>query len=479
MSQTGRMTLAEVASRLVVGLEGPEPAAREWAWLTTYQPAGVILFSRNVQDAGQVRRLCAGLRQAVPHLEIMVDHEGGPISHLTAAAGQPPSPWTLGALDDPDLTRRVHAATGHMLGDLGLTCVLGPCADVMTQARNPILGVRAFGGDQDLVARHVEAAVRGLGQADLAACLKHWPGHGASATDSHHEPARTDASHDQPFASGLRSGARAVMVGHLQTSAEDLPATLDAQKLERWRSQFAEWSGHEIQLWADDVTMGSLRPAMAQLGVEPPDDQSTGLVEPADLTWDWLRVLAEAGCDRLLIRGIPWQVLPLEESQSGGPPEGGPLMEDQAPSAVPPDIYSEVRSLWRDANLAAFVESCSSVLWLDFTATDRWDLAAGDQAAARWRFARQLAQRFRHVARGTSPEELTSTVPHDRLLVTSHRPLDRTLVERWIQPGRLASTGLAWAWGHPSLAADLLQCLDSCWIVRQCHEMDWGIFDSR
>jgi beta-N-acetylhexosaminidase len=148
-----------LARHLVVGLAGAELSDAERGWLAHYQPAGVILFSRNCFTYSQLSSLCVDLRELVPGLEIMADHEGGPVSQLARAVGRPPVPWALGVLDDVGLTARVHAETGRRLQAAGITRILAPVVDVLTVAENPVIGARAFGARESLVTRHTVAAV--------------------------------------------------------------------------------------------------------------------------------------------------------------------------------------------------------------------------------------------------------------------------------------------------------------------------------
>ncbi|MFN2369607.1 MAG: glycoside hydrolase family 3 N-terminal domain-containing protein, partial [Candidatus Krumholzibacteriia bacterium] len=269
----------DLAARLVVGLAGPGLHPAEVAWLVRHRPAGVILFGRNVTGADQLAALAAALRVAVPGLEIGADHEGGPVAVLAAAVGRPPAAATLGLLDDPDLTRRVHAATGRRLAACGIDRVFAPVADVLTEPRNPVIGVRAFGADCDLVARHVAAAVVGLTDGGVACCLKHWPGHGGTVADSHLEAAVLGAPPPEaPFAAGLAAGAGAAMVAHvLPPGGGGLPASLDPAQAAALRALAPD---RTLVLYADDVTMGALRAPLAAAGVAGP--AAAGLADPAD-----------------------------------------------------------------------------------------------------------------------------------------------------------------------------------------------------
>ncbi|HSK97004.1 MAG TPA: glycoside hydrolase family 3 N-terminal domain-containing protein [Euzebyales bacterium] len=204
--------------------------------------AGVVLFGGNVGDAGQVTRLCARLRQARDDLIVAIDEEGGDVTRLAHATGSPyPGNAALGAADDTTLTRRVYAALGAELSRSGVTLDLAPSVDVNTAADNPVIGTRAFGSDAQLVTRHSIAAVAGLHDAGVAACVKHFPGHGATRDDSHLGLPTVDVPLDvlrtrdlQPFAATIAAGVRSVMTAHVRVPelTGRLPATLSPAALQ-------------------------------------------------------------------------------------------------------------------------------------------------------------------------------------------------------------------------------------------------------
>lgn len=465
-----RVAGTALADSLVVGLAGPEPTAREWAWLARHRPAGVILFGRNVTGPAQAASLCDRLKVVVPGLQIMVDHEGGPVAQMAAAAGRPPAAWALGALDDVDLTREVCLETGARLAALGVTRVLGPVADVLEHARNPVIGARAFGASSALCARHVAAAVRGYRDAGLLVCVKHWPGHGGTATDSHLSLEEQMVSGcREPFLAGLAAGADAVMVGHLPValSSRGAPrlATLDAEYLAATRVGLTA-GGVAPLLVADDITMGALRAPMRELGVPAPDVLDAGLVEPGLLPRDWLLRLIEAGCGLLLIRGIPWQALP-EGSLVGEAPLPSPPPLPWGPDNVglvsEPATWRAARArLWARA-AAGWADGSAELGWLDFTTGDRW--GAADQRSGE-AFTTKLQGLFASVRRlAAGPGDRRTSV---RLLVTSHRPLPVEALAELSTPSR----GVAVAMGHPSLAADLTSFLGEGWQVGQVYDCD-------
>lgn len=204
--------------------------------------AGVVLFGGNVADADQVTRLCGQLRQARDDLVVAIDEEGGDVTRLAdAAASSSPGNAALGAADDTALTRRVFRALGSDLARIGITLDLAPSVDVNTSPDNPVIGTRAFGSDPDLVARHSVAAVAGLHDAGVAACVKHFPGHGATHEDSHLDLPVVDVTLDvlrardlRPFAATIAAGVRSVMTAHVRVPelTGDRPATLSAAALQ-------------------------------------------------------------------------------------------------------------------------------------------------------------------------------------------------------------------------------------------------------
>jgi beta-N-acetylhexosaminidase len=210
-----------------VGLEPPD-----WVLRRAEQGlGGVILFARNVDSPDQLRRLSDRLHDARSELVIGIDEEGGDVTRLEARTGSSyPGNCALGAVDDPALTREVAAAIGADLARAGIDLDLAPVVDVNTNPENPIIGVRAFGSDPTLVARHSAAWVEGVQTAGVAACAKHFPGHGDTATDSHLAlPVVTEDPHVRalmPFAAAIESGARAVMSAHIVVPDLDaVPAT--------------------------------------------------------------------------------------------------------------------------------------------------------------------------------------------------------------------------------------------------------------
>jgi beta-N-acetylhexosaminidase len=198
---------------------------------------GVCLFGSNrLESADHTGGVATALHAARPSLLMALDEEGGAVTRLEAATGSSlPGNAALGAVDDVGLTRQVAVALGELLSEVGVDLDLAPCADVNVDAANPVIGVRSFGADPLLVSRHVAAFVEGLQSAGIAACAKHFPGHGATTVDSHLALPRVGVDADvlgwrelAPFQAAIDVGVAAVMTAHLQVPALDPehPATV-------------------------------------------------------------------------------------------------------------------------------------------------------------------------------------------------------------------------------------------------------------
>src|SRR5215471_5469525 len=195
---------------------------------------GVVLFSRNVASPEQVAALTAELHAARPDALVAIDEEGGDVTRMEAATGSSyPGNLALGAAGDVDLTRAVAASLGAELAAAGIDLDLAPVADVNSNPDNPVIGVRSFGADPDLVAAHTAAFVAGLQAAGAGACVKHFPGHGDTSVDSHLDLPVVSGGEAaleialRPFRAAIAAGTSAVMTAHLVVPVlDEAPATL-------------------------------------------------------------------------------------------------------------------------------------------------------------------------------------------------------------------------------------------------------------
>ncbi|MFF0175532.1 glycoside hydrolase family 3 protein [Micromonospora profundi] len=228
--------LSELAAAVLQpGFVGTTPPPWVCRWLGEGL-GSVVLFARNVVDTAQVAALTATLRAERPDVIVAIDEEAGDVTRIESARGSSrPGNFALGAVDDPELTEAVARDLGIELAAAGITLDYAPDADVNSNPENPVIGVRSFGADPRLVARHTAAWVRGLQAGGVAGCAKHFPGHGDTRVDSHHDLPRITADRERldacelaPFRAAIAAGVQAVMTGHLLVPAldEELPATL-------------------------------------------------------------------------------------------------------------------------------------------------------------------------------------------------------------------------------------------------------------
>ncbi|MGI9092297.1 MAG: beta-N-acetylhexosaminidase, partial [Mycobacteriales bacterium] len=196
----------------------------------------VILFGANLRTAADAAAIVRELRATAPDLLVAVDEEGGDVNRLERTVGSSyPGNLALGELNDVAATEQIGGALGDLLAAAGIDLDLAPVADVNSNPDNPVIGSRSFGADPARVAAHTAAYVRGVQSRGVAACAKHFPGHGAAATDSHEELPIVDAPADvlstvdlEPFRAAIAAGARSVMTAHVVYPAWDpgVPATL-------------------------------------------------------------------------------------------------------------------------------------------------------------------------------------------------------------------------------------------------------------
>ncbi len=244
------MTLEQqIGQTFMVGFHGHTPSSDVLDLIEKRQVGGVILFTRNVHDAAQTQALTSSLQahaRAAGHrfpLLIATDQENGLVQRFGAAITPFPGAMALGAAGSAELAREVAKATGQELRALGVNMNLAPVADVNNNPANPVIGARSFGEDPEMVARLVAASVEGYRAAGVIATLKHFPGHGDTATDSHvalpvvpHTLERLERIELLPFRRGIAVGADAILTAHLAlpqvtTDGDTTPATLSADVL--------------------------------------------------------------------------------------------------------------------------------------------------------------------------------------------------------------------------------------------------------
>jgi beta-N-acetylhexosaminidase len=230
------MNLERVASACTLpGFEGP--VVPDWVRRRLSEGlGGVVLYAWNVESPEQLRALTDDLRSERDDLLIAIDEEGGDVTRLEAATGSSyPGNGALGVVDDVDLTKRIATSMGAELAAAGVNLDFAPVADVNTNPLNPVIGIRSFGANGEHVARHVDAFVRGLQRAGVAACAKHFPGHGDTSVDSHLALPVVESIEDvalEPFRAAISAGAHSIMTAHIVVRRlGDSPATMSREIL--------------------------------------------------------------------------------------------------------------------------------------------------------------------------------------------------------------------------------------------------------
>ncbi|MCR8645973.1 glycoside hydrolase family 3 protein [Paenibacillus sp. N1-5-1-14] len=243
MKATHELTLKEkIGQMLMTGFEGLEPDMNIYDLLQNHYIGGIVLFSRNLDHPEQAFALTQRLQRiakaatGIP-LWIGTDQEGGMVVRLRQGIAQLPAAMAMGAARNPELLYEAARGTAEELKLLGINMNFAPVVDINVNPRNPIIDVRAFGDDTELVSDLGIAAMRGFRDGGIVSAIKHFPGHGDTETDSHaelpvvrHSLERLHTVELVPFHRATSAGAEAIMTAHvgipLLTGGVPIPATL-------------------------------------------------------------------------------------------------------------------------------------------------------------------------------------------------------------------------------------------------------------
>jgi beta-N-acetylhexosaminidase len=279
----------QIGRLLIAGFDGAAIPIELRSVAKEFGLGGVILFARNVVEPEQVAELAFEAARLVPDLPLWVsiDQEGGRVARLKAPFTEWPPMATLGRSDDVSLAERFARALAAELKAVGISLDYAPVLDVHTNPKNPVIGDRALAETPETVARLGAAIVRTLQDAGIAACGKHFPGHGDTSADSHHElplvehpPDRLRAIEFVPFKAAIEAGVAAIMTAHVFVPSldETRPATLSKRIV---TTVLREELGYDGIILSDDLEMKAIA-------------QEYAVPEAAVQA-------IEAGCDGLLI----------------------------------------------------------------------------------------------------------------------------------------------------------------------------------
>lgn len=240
-----KASIEEKVGQLVMcGFEGGIPSAEITELIQQNHIGGVIYFSRNVQSVKQVHKLSRELQHLAsaagkPPLFLSIDQEGGMVARITEGVTLFPGNMALGAARNPAGAYQAAQVCGKELRALGINVNFSPSLDVNNNPFNPVIGVRSYSEQAELVSEMGVAALQGYQEAGVAATVKHFPGHGDTVTDSHlslpvvcHTPERLYELELVPFRKAIFAGVDAIMTAHVVFPALDdscMPSTLSTK----------------------------------------------------------------------------------------------------------------------------------------------------------------------------------------------------------------------------------------------------------
>ena len=256
----------EIGQLLIGSLPGTTITQEMQSLAREFQLGGVTLVKRNIEAPEQVAELSndlQGLSSELP-LWVAVDQEGGRVARLRAPFTEWPPMATLGRAGDGTLAHRFASALAAELTAVGITLDYAPVLDIHTNPKNPIIGDRALAEDAETVAKLGARIIRGLQENGVAACGKHFPGHGDTSVDSHlalplveHPPDRIRRVECVPFREAIRNDVAFIMTAHILVPAldEQKPATLSPAIV---RGMLREELGFNGVILSDDLEMKAI-----------------------------------------------------------------------------------------------------------------------------------------------------------------------------------------------------------------------------
>ena len=274
----------------ITGLSGIELSKESAAFLKNAEIGGVILFAPNYESPAQVAEFINDIQECRKDLPlwISVDHEGGRVQRFKKSFTKIPEAASIAATDSPKLAYEIAQLMARELKAVGINLNYAPVADINTNPKNPVIGSRAFGRDEENVTKMITAMVRGHLTEGVQPCVKHFPGHGDTTVDSHFALPKVDTDFEtlkerefKPFLKAFKSHCSLVMTAHVICTKLDpeRPATLSHAILTDLLRKGLRYTGLII---SDDLEMKAISD---HFGAE-----------------DAPRLAIEAGCDLLIYR---------------------------------------------------------------------------------------------------------------------------------------------------------------------------------
>jgi beta-N-acetylhexosaminidase len=274
----------------IMGFNGLELSEETSALISQAGIGGVILFSHNADTPAQIAELTNEIkscRNGSP-VFISVDHEGGKIQRFRKGFTKIPEAAAIAAMNSPKLAFDISEIIAKELKAVGVNLNYCPVADITTNPKNPVIGNRAYGTSEEVVSKYVTAVIRGHLIHDVQVCVKHFPGHGDTAIDSHFALPSVDTPLEvlrerefKPFQKAFKARCGMVMTAHILNTKIDpkMPATLSKVFLQ---TLLRKELRYEKLIISDDLEMKAIA-------------DNYGAEEAP-------RLALEAGCDMLIYR---------------------------------------------------------------------------------------------------------------------------------------------------------------------------------
>jgi beta-N-acetylhexosaminidase len=258
---------SKIGQRLMIGIRGTSLDEETRALLREISPGGVILFSRNIKNRDQVKKLIREIKKEVtPPPLLAIDHEGGLVVRFFREVTIMPGNMALGAVGSSELAYQQGALTAQEIKSIGFDINLAPVVDVATNPDNPGITIRSLGGDPHKVAALAVSLVQGIQSRGVGAVVKHFPGKGEASKDAHFDLPKVDLFWDElnnihlfPFRECIENGVKGVMSSHVIYSnlpgVDEVPATFSSALI---KDYLREKLGFQEVIFSDDLEMGAI-----------------------------------------------------------------------------------------------------------------------------------------------------------------------------------------------------------------------------
>lgn len=269
IEQIGKMTIDEkIGQMLIVGIEGYDLDGNSKSLIVKSKVGGVILFSNNVQGTSQLLNLLNSLKSENQHnkipLFLSVDEEGGRVTRMPVEFKKIPTNKAIGKINNEALSNKIGATIAYEIGAFGFNMDFSPVLDINSNPNNPVIGDRSFGRDVNIVSRLGIQTMKGIQSANIIPVVKHFPGHGDTAVDSHlglpsvnNDLERLESFELIPFEEAIKNNADAVMIAHILLPKIDSenPSSLSKIIITDILRNNLNFNGVII---TDDMTMGAI-----------------------------------------------------------------------------------------------------------------------------------------------------------------------------------------------------------------------------